>query len=57
MLPGLFAVPKMSEAGPDSDFYKLQWTETVRQRNRIHDGLTDAIAVADRYLKTTAVTA
>src|SRR5690606_15886243 len=33
ILPGLFETRDLLEAGPDSDSYKLQWTETLRQRN------------------------
>lgn len=50
ILPGLFETSDLLEAGPDSDSYKLQWTETLRQRNRARDGLTTAIREIDAYL-------
>lgn len=50
ILPGLFETRDLVEAGPDSDAYKLQWTETLRQRNRARDGLTVAIREIDAYL-------
>jgi hypothetical protein len=49
-LPGLFDIPKMAAQGADSDYFKLQWTETVRQRNRIVDGLTDTNEMLASYL-------
>lgn len=49
-LPGLFEIPKMAAAGPDSEYFKLQWTDTVRQRNRIVDGLNDTNQMLATYL-------
>jgi hypothetical protein len=50
ILPGLFETRDLLEAGPDSDSYKLQWTETLRQRNRARDGMAAAIREIDAYL-------
>ncbi|EPX80362.1 M20/M25/M40 family metallo-hydrolase [Salipiger mucosus] len=50
VLPGLFEVPAMAAAGPDSDYFKLQWTQTVRQRNRAADTLDSAIELIDGVL-------
>lgn len=49
-LPGLANIARMAEAGKDSDYYKLAWTDAVRQRNRAADGLADALTLLDDYL-------
>jgi hypothetical protein len=49
-LPGLFDIPKMAAQGTESAYYKLQWTDTVRQRNRIADGLTETNEMLAGYL-------
>lgn len=49
-LPGLFEIPKMAANGKDSTAFKLQWTETVRQRNRIADGLIETNEMLADYL-------
>lgn len=50
ILPGLFEVRDLVERGSDSDEFKLQWTETLRQRNRARDGIQTAIREIDAWL-------
>jgi len=50
ILPGLFEVRDLVELEPGSDQFKLQWTETLRQRNRARDGIQTAIREIDAWL-------
>ncbi len=49
-LPGLFAAEAMANLPADSETFRLNWTEVARQRNRIFDGLNDAIREVDLHL-------
>ncbi len=50
-LPGLFPIEEMATAAPESAFSKLAWTNVVRQRNRIVDGLRQAHSDLDAHLE------
>jgi hypothetical protein len=50
-LPGLWTVEKLAKLDPNDEAYKLQWTETLRQRNRVMDGLRNASATLAGYLE------
>ncbi len=41
-LPGLFDIEQVAKLDRDSHDFKLRWTDIVRQRNRVADGLNEA---------------
>ncbi|MGR7996627.1 M28 family peptidase [Xanthobacter sp. ZOL 2024] len=41
-MPGLYTIEQLAKLDPASAAYKLQWTETLRERNRAKDGVSEA---------------
>lgn len=48
--PGLDILPRLAAEGPDAEFFKLNWTDAARQRNRIHDLLAEASSAVEAFL-------
>jgi len=42
VMPGLYGIEELAKLDPDSHEYKLKWTDVVRQRNRVIDGISEA---------------
>ena len=48
LLPGLYELTRLGHLRPGSEEHHLVWTEVIRQRNRVADGLRAARDLADR---------
>jgi len=48
ILPGLFELPHLTMLPPTSDERHLLWTELIRQRNRLADGMRETRELAER---------
>lgn len=49
-LPGLYGVEKLANLDPVCHEFKLLWTETVRERNRAMDGISQANRAIEAFL-------
>ncbi len=47
ILPGLAPMRELATLDPAGDEFRFLWTSLIRQRNRIHDALTQAIEVLE----------
>ncbi|CAN5663436.1 M28 family peptidase [soil metagenome] len=47
ILPGLAPMQALAGLDPSSDDYRFLWTSLIRQRNRIHDALMQAVQVLE----------